>query len=107
MMGPVERISIGGGAAADLFLLRFDKKRTSPQSADSKVCRGGATDERRLHLRARLERYRGFAEGFVDQRTSLGLPTPAECRPLLIGIIWSFTWFVLPLPRAPTLLSKA
>jgi hypothetical protein len=110
MIGSVQPITIAGGVPANLYLLRFGKdgRLQSPQTAhmalkaaeratDVFFCSHGWNN---IYADA-IGRCRGFAEGFIQQRASLGLSTPADYRPLLIGMIWPATWFVLPWEEGP------
>ncbi len=110
MIGPVEQIPIGDGQSADLYLLRFDKegRLRSPQTAEVLLTAARqATDVfvfshgwNNTYAQA-LEAYRGFAKGFAAQRSQLGQPTPPGYRPLLVGLIWPSTSFVLPWEQGP------
>lgn len=110
MIGPVEQIPLGGGESADLYLLRFDKdgRLRSPQTAELMLtAAAGATDVfvfshgwNNTYAQA-LEAYRGFATGFAAQRSQLGQPVPTGYRPLLVGLIWPSTSFVLPWEQGP------
>jgi hypothetical protein len=110
MIGPVEQIPIGGGEHADLYLLRFDKdgRLRSPQTAELMLTDARqATDVfvfshgwNNTYAQA-LDAYRGFAKGFVAQRSQLGQAGPAGYRPLLVGLIWPSTSFVLPWEQGP------
>lgn len=110
MIGPVEQIPIGGGEHADLYLLRFDKdgRLRSPQTAELMLTAAQqATDVfvfshgwNNNYAQA-LEAYRGFAKGFAAQRSQLGQASPPGYRPLLVGLIWPSTSFVLPWEQGP------
>ncbi len=110
MIGPIEQIPIGGGDHADLYLLRFDKDGglRSPRTAELMLTAAQqATDVfvfshgwNNTYAQA-LDAYRGFAKGFVAQRAQLGGDTPPGYRPLLVGLIWPSTSFVLPWEQGP------
>jgi hypothetical protein len=110
MIGPAEQISIGGGKSADLYLLRFDEhgRLQSPQTAQLAVEAAKSASDvfffshgwNNIYIDA-LTRYRDFTAGFVAQRAALGLPVPANYSPLLIGVIWPATWFVLESEEGP------
>jgi hypothetical protein len=110
MIGPIEQIPIGGGASADLYLLRFgdDGRLQSPQTARLAVDVACAASDVFLFSHGwnniyadALARYRDFATGFVAQRAELALPVPSGYKPVLIGVIWPATWFVLPVEEGP------
>ena len=45
---------------------------------------------------AATERYESFIEGYIAQRSALGLAVPADYRPLLVGVFWpsqTMAWF--------------
>ena len=110
MIGPAERISIGGEKSAALYLLRFDKhgRLQSPQTAEAAIQDAKSASDvfvfshgwNNIYADA-LTRYRDFANGFVAQRGELDLPVPADYRPMLIGVIWPATWFVLDSEEGP------
>lgn len=110
MIGPAEQIPIGGGKSADLYLLRFDDhgRLQSPQTAQLAIDAAKSASDvfffshgwNNTYADA-LTRYRTFAEGFVAQRATLGLPVPDGYTPLLIGVIWPATWFVLETEDGP------
>ena len=110
MIGAIDRIEIADGVTADLYLLRFDKngRLTSPQTAeafleasrrssDVFVFSHGWNNTYDIALRA----YRSFIEGYVRQRRDLRLPVPPDYRPVLLGVIWPATSFVLPWESGP------
>ena len=110
MIGAIDRIEIADGVTADLYLLRFDKdgRLKSPQTAelfleaarqasDVFLFSHGWNNTYDIALRA----YRGFIKGYVRQRRDLGLPLPPDYRPVLLGIIWPATSFVLPWESGP------
>ena len=110
MIGAVDTITIADGLTADLYLLRFDKDGglRSPKTArmfldaardasDVFVFSHGWNNTYDLALRG----YRGFIAGYGQQRQQLGLPLPPGYRPVLLGIIWPSTSFVLPWESGP------
>lgn len=110
LIGPAEQIPIGHEKSADLYLLRFDDKGRlqSRQTAQMAVDAAKSASDvfffshgwNNIYADA-LTRYRNFATGFVDQRAELELPVRADYRPMLIGVIWPATWFVLPTEEGP------
>ncbi|WP_030208990.1 hypothetical protein [Streptomyces sp. NRRL S-87] len=113
MAGPFEQIPMDGGGSADLYLLRFDDqgRLRSPEAAAEVRARvqdpQDVTDVfcfahgwNNVFAQA-LDRYRGFATGFVTQGAAFGIPKPAPYRPLLVGAIWPSTSFVMPWEAGP------
>ena len=110
VVGPFQQIPIGGGATADLYLLRYDDKgrlRSPLHRAPAEGFSCGISDVflfshgwNNIFAEA-LERYRGFIAGYVQQRQQYDLPVPAGYRPLLVGVIWPSTDFVLPWEAGP------
>lgn len=112
MIGPVQQIAIGGGASAPLYLLRFGKdgKLQSPKTARLALEAAKSASDVFLFshgwnniYKDALDRYVRFATGFVKLRDTLGLPIPPKYCPVLIGMIWPATWFVLPWERGPNI----
>jgi hypothetical protein len=108
--GPFAQMPIDGGAAADLCLLRYDhagRSRSPRAEARLKESLGAASDVFLFShgwnniFATAAERYRGFIEGYIQQRRQYGLPVPAGYRPLMIGLIWPATDFVLPWEAGP------
>jgi hypothetical protein len=110
LIGPAEQISIGGGKSADLYLLRFDEngRLKSPQTAELAIQAARSASDvfffshgwNNVYADA-LARYRDFTVGFVAQRSALALPVAVGYRPVLIGVIWPATWFVLDSEEGP------
>jgi hypothetical protein len=108
--GPFLRIPIGGGATADLYLLRYDStgRLRSPRTESRlKESLGAASDVFLFShgwnniFATAAERYRGFIEGYIQQRQQYSLPVPVGYRPLMIGLIWPSADFVLPWEASP------
>ncbi|WP_217915890.1 hypothetical protein [Miltoncostaea marina] len=111
-VGPYERLPIGGGATADLYLLRFDAdgRPASPRTTEHFL--GAAAAATDVFLVAHgwnnvfataLDRYRRFAAGYIEQRRRYGLPAPPGYRPVLAGVIWPSTSFVMPWEAGPAI----
>ncbi|MBS9375359.1 hypothetical protein [Rhodococcus sp. B50] len=110
MIGPVDSFDITADLTADLYLLRFDKngRLISPRTAEMFLAAAReATDVicfshgwNNIYARA-LGAYRDFIGGFIAQRRDLGLPLPPNYRPVLLGIIWPSTSFVMPWESGP------
>jgi hypothetical protein len=110
VVGPFQQIPIGGGATADLYLLRYDdggRLRSPRTEAQLKGSLGGMSDVfvlshgwNNIPVTA-LERYRDFITGYIQQRQQYDIPVPAGYRPLLVGVIWPATDFVLPWEAGP------
>jgi hypothetical protein len=110
VVGAFRQISIGDGATADLYLLRYDnagRLRSPRTETQLKECLGAASDVFLFShgwnniFDTAAERYRGFIEGYVQQRQQYSLPVPVGYRPLMIGLIWPSTDFVLPWEAGP------
>lgn len=109
-VGPHESFSFAPGRSADLYLLRFgsDGGLRSPQTAEA--FRGSLTGATDVFVFSHgwnntfdvaLNRYRSFITGFMRQRVELGLPLPEPYRPVLLGVVWPSTSFVLPWESGP------
>lgn len=108
--GTFPQIPIGDGAAADLYLLRYDnagRLRSPRTETQLKESLGAASDVFLFShgwnnvFATAAERYRGFIEGYIQQRQQYSLPVPAGYRPLMIGLTWPSTDFVLPWEAGP------
>ncbi|MFI2507366.1 hypothetical protein [Streptomyces sp. NPDC018972] len=111
-MTSAQQVALGGGATADLFLLRYGK--------DGSLLSVKAEEEIRSRLSAStdvflfshgwnnifqkaLDRYRGFIVGYSGQREAFGVPGQPGYQPLLIGVIWPSTSFVFPWEAGPAI----
>jgi hypothetical protein len=110
VVGPFQQVPIGDGATADLYLLRYDNKgrlRSPLSELELKGSLGGVSDVFLFShgwnniFATALERYRDFIAGYWRQRQQYGLPVPDGYQPLLIGVIWPSTDFVLPWEVGP------
>ena len=110
VVGPFQQVPIGGGATADLYLLRYDDQgrlRSPLTELQLKGSLGGVSDVflfshgwNNVFAQA-VERYRSFIAGYAGQRQQYDLPAPAGYQPLLVGVIWPSTDFVLPWEAGP------
>lgn len=109
MIGPVAQIA-AGGTFVDLFLLRFGKDGMleSPQTA--KLAVEAAAEASDVFVFSHgwnniygdaLRNYTQFAKGFIAQREQFSRDVPDGYRPVLIGIVWPSTWFVLKSEQGP------
>ena len=101
VVGPYERVDIGGGRSADLYLLRFgaDGTQLSPQTTEILIdSLGGTTD---VFLFAHgwnntfddaAANYRRFINGYVAQSDG----APSAHRPALVGMVWPSISFLMP-----------
>ncbi|MDP9999749.1 hypothetical protein [Pseudarthrobacter sulfonivorans] len=110
MIGPVAQIPAGNGTSLDLYLLRFGKdgRLESPQTAELAVAAARAATDVFVFSHGwnnvygdALRNYTRFAEGFIAQRAEFQLQVPADYRPVLIGIVWPSTWFVMDSENGP------
>ncbi|WP_153397882.1 hypothetical protein [Ornithinicoccus halotolerans] len=110
MIGPYTTVELGDGRAVDLYLLRFDKngRLLSPRtqalllqelrrSSDVFVFSHGWNNT----FDSARDKYLDFITGYAAQRARVGLPVPSGYRPLLVGVIWPATSFVLPWEQGP------
>ncbi|MHA7207932.1 hypothetical protein [Arthrobacter sp. MDT1-65] len=114
MIGPVVQIAAGRGISLDLYLLRFGKdgRLESPRTADLAIEAARAATDVFVFSHGwnnaygdALRNYTRFAEGFIAQRADLHLKMPEDYRPVLIGIVWPSTWFVLQAEKGPDIAS--
>lgn len=112
MAGPFQNIELDGGQTAALYLLRYDEegRLRSPQ-AESEV-KNQLTSVTDVYLFAHgwnnvfaqaLDRYHGFATGYIAQGTQFDIQPPEGSTPLLVGIIWPSTSFVMPWEAGPVI----
>jgi hypothetical protein len=112
VVGPYRSYPFAGGKAA-LYLLRFDKSGTlqSPQTFEllKAEIAAGATDVFLFShgwnntFDEAFARYDSFINGFIAQQQQFSLPTPQPYRPVLIGVIWPSTSFVMPWENGPVI----
>ncbi|MEU0937503.1 hypothetical protein [Embleya sp. NPDC005971] len=110
MSGPFQQFPLDGGATADLYLLRYDQDgglRSPLAEQEIKDRLGGVGDVflfshgwNNIFAQA-LDRYRNFIGGFIAQRQQFAVPVPADYKPLLIGVVWPSTSFVMPWEAGP------
>ncbi|WP_329223117.1 hypothetical protein [Streptomyces microflavus] len=114
MAGPFQTIPMNDGASANLYLLRYGKDgllRSPAAEADVKKSLDGVTDVYVFAhgwnniFAAALDRYRDFATGFIGQRAQFAVPAPGPgpYRPLLVGVMWPSTSFVMPWEQGPVI----
>ncbi|MEV6348679.1 hypothetical protein [Actinoplanes sp. NPDC051851] len=110
VVGPFQQFTVAGGTKADLYLLRYDEngRSRSPQTERQlKASLAGISDVFVFShgwnsiFRNAVERYRNFITGYIDERRKFGVPIPDGYRPLLIGVIWPSTSFVMPWEEGP------
>ncbi|MFI6585150.1 hypothetical protein [Embleya sp. NPDC050493] len=110
MSGPFRQFPLDGGSTADLYLLRYDEDgrlRSPVAEQEIKERLAGVGDVflfshgwNNIFAQA-LDRYRSFIGGFIAQRRQFAIPVPPDYRPLLIGVIWPSTSFVMPWEAGP------
>jgi hypothetical protein len=116
MVGPYQTFAASPGATADLFLLRYGKdgQLRSPRTAE--VLENVVLEATDVFLFAHgwnnvfaeaLNRYRNFIQGYIAQRTQFGVQPPTTYRPVLIGVIWPSTSFVMPGEQGPEIAGVA
>jgi hypothetical protein len=110
VIGPFQQVPIGDGATADLYVLRYDdngRLRSPLTEVQLKKSLRGVTDVFFFShgwnnvFATALERYRDFIAGYWRQRQQYCLPVSPGYRPLLVGVIWPSTDFVLPWEMGP------
>lgn len=110
MIGPVSEIPIGGGLFAALYLLRFGKDGHLQSLETAKLAVQAARAATDVFLFSHgwnniyedaLAGYGRFVDGFAMQRQDRRLPTPSGYQPVLIGVIWPSTSFILPGEQGP------
>lgn len=110
VVGPYQTFTVGPGMTADLFLLRYgnDGQLRSPQT--DQLLRNVVGEASDVFLFSHgwnnvfaeaLDRYRDFIQGYIAQRTRFEVRMPAGYKPVLIGVIWPSTSFVMPWERGP------
>jgi len=110
VVGPFESLDLGGGRTASLYLVRFDAggRCLSPRTQEEfQHAAAGASDVFCFShgwnntFEVAVDRYRSFIGGYVGQRTRFHLSEPADYRPVLLGVIWPSTSFVMPWESGP------
>jgi hypothetical protein len=112
MIGPVAQIPAGDGSFVDLYLLRFGKDGKLESRETAKLAVKAATEASDVFVFSHgwnniygdaLRNYTQFAKGFIAQRAQFSRPVPDDYRPVLIGIVWPSTWFVLKSEQGPVI----
>ena len=112
MVGPYTSVELEDGRSLDLYLLRIDKNgvllSTQTQQAIFDVIAGYTDVFVFSHgwnntFDQAKDSYLEFIRGYAAQRQRLGLPLPEGYRPMLIGIVWPSTSFVLPWEQGPAI----
>ncbi|MEY9842681.1 hypothetical protein [Streptacidiphilus sp. EB103A] len=110
MTAPFQRVSLDDGTTADLFLLRYDKKgRLRSPVAEERLKEGfSRTSDVFLFSHGwnntfdtALARYRDFISGYAGQRRAQGIPLGPDYRPVLVGVMWPSTSFLMPWEMGP------
>ena len=110
VIGPYEQIPMANGQTADLYLLRYDGDGRLLSPRTDAMLRQALPDATDVYLFSHgwnnvfdvaLKRYRSFIHGFIQQRAEFKLPTPQNYKPILVGVIWPSTSFVLPSEAGP------
>jgi hypothetical protein len=110
VVGAFESVDLGGGRTAQLYLLRFDEhgRCLSPRSSEEFLRAAGAASDVFCFshgwnntFEVALDRYRSFIRGYAGQRATFHLAEPADYRPVLLGVIWPSTSFVMPWEAGP------
>lgn len=111
VVGPYSTLPLADGTA-NLYLLRYDKRGAlqSPHTFEAlkrEISTTGATDVFLFShgwnnvFDQAVARYDSFIRGYMAQRAEFGLPTPPGYRPVLVGVIWPSTSFVMPWEQGP------
>ena len=112
VVGPYQRVNIGGGQSADLYLLRYGpdgallSPRTEQQMTESL---DGITDVFLFShgwnntFDGAAASYRTFIDGYVSQGPG---PLPGH-RPLLVGVVWPSISFLMPWEDGPQIAGDA
>jgi hypothetical protein len=110
VVGPFQQFPLGNGGNADLYLLRYgdDGRLRSPQTEQIlKNSLGGVTDVFVFShgwntiFDTAVANYREFIAGYMQLRQKFSLPTPPDYRPVLVGVVWPSTTFVMPWEAGP------
>ena len=112
MIGPFTNVDLGDGRSIDLYLLRIDKEGELLSRQTQQALLGAVPDKSDVFVFCHgwnntfdqaKDSYLEFIKGYAAQRQRLGRPIPANYKPLLIGIIWPSTSFVLPWEQGPAI----
>ena len=105
VVGPYLQYDISDGVTGDFYLLRYadDGRLLSPQT--ERTLKGKLAGISDVFLFSHgwnntfadaAKRYRDFIHGFMKETAELGIPIRAGYKPLLIGVIWPSTSFLMP-----------
>lgn len=110
VVGPYLQYDISDGVTGDFYLLRYadDGRLLSPQT--ERTLKGKLAGISDVFLFSHgwnntfadaAKRYRDFIHGFMKETAELGIPIRAGYKPLLIGVIWPSTSFLMPWEDGP------
>jgi hypothetical protein len=106
--GPFEKVDVGGGRSADLFLLRFDTDGSliSPEAAAGVLDAVAASTDVFFFSHGwnntfdvAAGNYRQFIQGYAAQGSGPG----ATNRPMLVGVVWPAASFTMPWEDGPVI----
>ncbi len=112
VVGPYTRVELGDGRSLDLYLLRIDKSGVLLSTRTQQAIIDAIADYSDVFVFSHgwnytfdmaKAGYLEFIRGYAAQRRRLGLPLPEGYRPMLIGIVWPSTNFVLPWEQGPAI----
>jgi hypothetical protein len=117
VVGPYRKYPVAGGEA-NLYLLRYSKTGAlqSPQTfaqLQAEIKAEAITDVFLFShgwnntFDEATARYDSFITGYAAQREQYQLPAPSPYRPLLVGVIWPSTSFVMPWEDGPVIAAAA
>jgi hypothetical protein len=101
---------IGNGVSANLYLLRYgaDGQLMSPQTeqmlkndlagvSDVFLCSHGWNNT----FDDAAKNYRTFVNGYMQQRANNAIPLRPDYKPVIVGVIWPSTSFLMPWEKGP------
>jgi hypothetical protein len=110
VVGPYLSYDVGGSVTADLYLLRYGEDGRLLSRQTEQMLKGALADVSDVFLFSHgwnntfadaAKSYRDFIEGYMKERADVGIPIPVGYKPLLIGVIWPSTSFLLPWEDGP------
>ncbi|HJQ02483.1 MAG TPA: hypothetical protein VJ851_12855 [Jatrophihabitans sp.] len=116
VVGPYQTFDRGDGKTVDLYLLRYAEDGHLLSTETERILKNSLDGVTEIYLFSHgwnntfadaSSNYVKFVRGYQGQREQFNLPTAADYQPLLIGIIWPSTSFVLPWEKGPVIAAES
>jgi hypothetical protein len=116
VVGPYQTFDRGDGKTVDLYLLRYAEDGRLLSTETERILKNSLDGVTEVYLFSHgwnntfadaSSNYLKFVTGYQGQRAQFNLPAPSDYQPLLIGVIWPSTSFVLPWESGPAIAAES